>query len=73
MKLRFSKFVFRVFMDEGEKGLLFTLPLPKDTSRISLNDSLLACCWGGFGFVSGLHCVILESLKMIPTAAIYGT
>ena len=40
---------------------------------ISVNDSVPACCRGGVRFESGPHCVILETIKMVPMSAISGT
>ena len=37
--------------------------------RKSVNDSILAYCREGVGFESSPHCVILETLKSVPTIA----
>ena len=39
----------------------------------SIADSVFACCWRGVGFESDPHRVVLEILKIVPTAAMPGT
>ena len=39
----------------------------------SIADSVFACCRRGVGFESDPHRVILEILKIVPTAAMPGT
>ena len=42
------------------------------TRGICVNDSVPLCCLRGVGFESGQHCFILETLKMVHTAAMSG-
>ena len=39
----------------------------------SIADSVFACCRRGVGFESDPHRVVLEILKIVPTAAMPGT
>ena len=53
--------------------LKYTLGTVKQTFIHSVNDSVPACCQGGVGFNSVTHCKILETLKIVTTAAMFGT